>query len=142
MPLVGHELTAEIDVIGFLAKRRAESLSAKQDIETKTGLSFSVHLSDRRKAYYLFDVVREWVLENCRDILDSFPYAEAKVERSEIIRVATANVYFYMLESEFGEDRAWAVRNLTYSTPELRAEFHATGEQTSTRDFSYLLDLI
>ncbi len=137
----GHELAEYFRGVGIMSARRADSVGLKKKIEAETGMSFSAYLSDRRVSYHMKSVVRSWITSNCQDILDEFPYAEANETRERVIHSATANVFWHMVCQEFGEDIAIAVRNKIYQS-ELREEFLAEGDETSTRDFTYLLDLI
>lgn len=81
-------------------------------------------------------------MNNCQDLLEEFPYIETKVTRERLVKETAYYLYWHMVCQEFGEERANAVSNLTYQDKDLRKEFHAEGAETSTRDFTYLLDLI
>lgn len=141
MVMNGHDLAEYFRGVGIMSVRRADSVELKKRIEAETGMSFSAYLSDRRASNYLKRVVQSWVANDCQDILFEFPYAEANETRERVIQSATVDVFWHMVCQEFGKDLAIAVRNKIYQS-ELREEFLAEGSETSTRDFTYLLDLI
>lgn len=141
MSINGHDLAEHFRGAGIMSVRRADSVGLKKSIEAETRKSFSAYLSNRRASYHMKSVVRSWVVSNFQDILDEFPYAEANERRERVVHYTTKVVFWHMVCQEFGEDRAIAVRNKIYQS-ELREEFLAEGAETSTRDFTYLLDLI
>jgi hypothetical protein len=124
------------------AQKLADQVGLKGLLEDGTGLSFSTYLSNRKSAYQLKLAVKNWIKEKCQSCLDAFPYKEAGLTREQVLDDATVHVFWSLVCQEYGKSRAIAIRNRILQDFSIREEFFAEGDAASSRDFSYLLDIL